>query len=412
MTRLTHGNSTLSVLHISQADAGGGSARSAYRIHEGLAGLGHETRMLVGEKRTTDPRVRSIKRNLAWRAADRASAEVLDRLSLQYLFYPSSFGVALDPWFRSADVVQLYNTHGSYFSHTALPLLSRRKPIVWRLSDMWPVTGHVAYSYDCDRWRFGCGACPYLAEYPALQRDRTSFLWRVKEATYKRSRLTIVAPSSWTESIARESPLLSRFDVRRIPNGVDLARFRPHDKRTARAALGLDENRPTVLFSAVDLGDRRKGGAYLVAALRLLADLDLQLVAVGGGEAPAGAISLGSIGDDERLALAYSAADVFALPTIAENLPNTAIESLACGTPCAAFATGGVPDAVRHLETGALAATGDARQLAEGIRLLLEDDALRARIGARAREVAEAEYSSELQARRFAGLYEELVAEA
>jgi glycosyltransferase involved in cell wall biosynthesis len=401
---------SLNVLHLSQTDAGGGSARSARRIHEGLGELGYDTRMLVGEKRTDDPLVRSIKRNLAWRAADRASAEVLDRLSLQYLFYPSSFGVALDPWFRSADVVQLYNTHGSYFSHTALPLLSRRKPVVWRLSDMWPVTGHVAYSYDCDRWRFGCGACPYLAEYPSLRRDRTALLWRVKQAAYARSRLTIVAPSSWTEQIARASPLLSRFDVRRIPNGVDLTRFRPHDKQAARAALGLDVTRKTVLFSSLDLADRRKGSAYLVAALAHLQDLDLQLVTIGGGEAPEGAVALGVITDDDKLALAYAAADVFALPTIAENLPNTAIESLACGTPCAAFATGGVPDAVRHLDTGSLAPTGNAEALAGALRLLLEDDGLRERLGANARAVAEAEYSSELQARRFADLYEELVA--
>jgi glycosyltransferase involved in cell wall biosynthesis len=402
----------LNVLHISQTDAGGGSARSAYRIHEGLAGLGHGSRMLVGEKRTADPRVRRIKRNLAWRGADRISAEVLDRLSLQYLFYPSSFGVAIDPWFRAADVVQLYNTHGSYFSHTALPLLSRLKPVVWRLSDMWPVTGHVAYSYDCERWRFGCGACPYLAEYPSLGRDTTAFLWRVKESVYKRSRLTIVATSSWSEAVARESPLISRFDVRRIPNGIDVDCFRPQDKRAARSALGLAEDRATVLFSALDLADRRKGGSYLTEALERLADLDLQLVTVGGGAGLPGAISLGSITDDRTLALAYCAADVFALPTIAENLPNTAIESLACGTPCVAFATGGVPDAVRHLETGALAPTGDARQFADAIRLLIEDDPLRARLGVRAREIAEAEYSSELQAQRFADLYEELVERA
>src|SRR5262249_332938 len=129
------------VLHISASDASGGAARSAFRIHVGLRTLGWPSRMLVGVRRTTDADVRPLKRNVAWRAAGRACAAVTDRLDLQYVLYPSSFGVALDPWFRDAQVVQLYNVHGSYFSHSALPLLSRRRPLVWRLSDMWALTG-------------------------------------------------------------------------------------------------------------------------------------------------------------------------------------------------------------------------------------------------------------------------------
>ena len=136
--------------------------------------------MLVGRKLGSSPDVRSIKRNAAWRVADRACAEVFDRLGLQYVLYPSSFAVAGDPWFRGADVVQLHNLHGSYFSYTALPLLSRRRPVVWLLHDQWAFTGHVAYSYDCERWRHGCGSCPYLHEYPGLPRDTTALLWRLQ----------------------------------------------------------------------------------------------------------------------------------------------------------------------------------------------------------------------------------------
>ncbi len=383
----------LNVLHISDSDAEGGSAVSAYRLHSTLRGLGHSSRMLVGRPQSGDPDVRSIKRGPGWRAADRACGAIADPLGLQYAFYPSSFGVAGDPWFRACDVVQLYNTHGSYFSHTALPMLSRRRPVVWRLSDMWPFTGHVAYSYDCERWRYGCGSCPYLHEYPGLPRDTTALLWRWKRRVYGRSRLTVVAPSSWLERLAGESPLLSRFPVRRIPNGVDLEAFRPDPG--ARAALGLDD-RPVVLFSAPDLADRRKGRELLDRALAQV-DLEHQLVVHGDGQ-----------GD---LARHYAAADLFVLPTLADNLPNAVIESMASGTPVVSFDVGGVGDAVRHLETGWLAPPGDAAALAKGIRTLLGDRELRERLGRRAREVAEQEYSAELEARRFAELYEELVAE-
>src|ERR671938_490171 len=132
--------------------------------------------MLVGRPLSSDEDVRSIKRNDLWRAADRAAGEVLDRLSLQYALYPSRFGVVRDPWFRAADVVQLYNLHGSYFSFTALPRLTSRRPTFWILQDQWAMTGHVAYSHDCERWRVGCGSCPYLPEDPAPPRDTTPTL--------------------------------------------------------------------------------------------------------------------------------------------------------------------------------------------------------------------------------------------
>jgi glycosyltransferase involved in cell wall biosynthesis len=392
------------VLHISEADAAGGAARSAFRLHRGLRELGWRSRMLVGQRRTTDPDVRLLKRNLAWRAADRACATVTDRLDLQYVLYPSSFGVALDPWFRAAEVVQLYNVHGSYFSHTALPFLSRRRPLVWRLSDMWALTGHVAYSYECERWRTGCGACPHLHEYPRLGRDTTALLFRWKDAVYRRSRISVVAPSRWLERTARESPLLGRFPVRRIPNGIDLETFRPAPRDEARAALGLDRDRPTVLWSALDLTDRRKGGREAIAAVERLAARDVQLVVAGDGDAPAGARSLGLL-DDERLALAYAAADVFLLPALAENLPNAALESIACGTPVAAFDVGGMSDAVREGTSGRLVPEGDVAALAAGVDELLGVD-----LRDRCRALAEGEFGAEREARAFADLYAELIA--
>jgi glycosyltransferase involved in cell wall biosynthesis len=399
----------VSVLHISESDSDGGASRAAYRMHDALGALGHTSRMLVGRKLTQDARTRLLKRSAAWRIADRAIGTPLDRIGLQYALYPSSFGVVADPWFRSADIVQLHNTHGSYFSHSALPLISRRRPVVWFLHDMWPFTGHVAYSRDCERWLHGCHACPYLDEYPRLGRDTASVLWRWKRFVYARSRLTIVTPSKWLGGLAGSSPLLGRFPVHVVPNGVDLERFRPRDRRAARERLGLDPDRPTVLFAGADLADTRKGGSLLVAAMSRL-ERDVQLV-VAGDAAVSGldATPLGVLAE-ERMADAYAAADVYVLPTRADNLPNTAIESLACGTPVVAFAVGGVPEVVRHLETGYLARPEDAAGLAEGLRTLLDDDGLRARLGTTARAVAEAEFGIEQQARRLADLYGSVLA--
>ena len=229
----------LNVLHISDSDVGGGAARTAYSIHRRLKVLGHDSHMLVGRPLSGDADVRSIKRNVAWRAADRMAAAAFDRASLQYVFYPSSFAVPRDPWFRSADVVQLYNLHGSYFSFTALPALTRSRPVFWVLQDQWAMTGHTSYSFDCERWRHGCGECPYLSVYPPLDRDTTAALWRLKRAVYRRSRLTLVVPSRWLEHLTRESPLLRELPVHRIPHGIDTTVFAPGSQAEARRKLKL-----------------------------------------------------------------------------------------------------------------------------------------------------------------------------
>ena len=400
----------LSVLHISESDAAGGAARAAYKIHRGLNGLGHRSRMLVGRKATGDADVRRLKRNNLWRAADRACGVVLDRLSLQYVFYPSSFGVARDEWFRSADVVQLHNLHGSYFSFTALPLLSRRRPVVWLLHDQWAMTGHVAYSLDCERWRIGCGSCPYLEEYPRLRRDTTAVLWRMKGAAYARSRLTLVVPSLWLLELVRASPLLRRFSVRHIPNGIDTQTFSPGSKTEARERLSLPADRQIVLFVAADLEERRKGLHLLREALKGFERRPL-LVAAGRGSIGEDddVRSLGPISDEAGLADAYRAADVFAMPTLAEVLGQTAQESIACGTPCISFDRGGITEVVRHLETGYQAAFADVAELRRGLETLLGDQELLDRLSRRCREVAKDEYPVELQVRRYVDLYEEVV---
>jgi glycosyltransferase involved in cell wall biosynthesis len=281
---------------------------------------------------------------------------------------------------------------------------------VWQLHDQWGLTGHVAYSLDCERWRRGCGTCPYLDEYPRLRNDTTALLYRLKDRVYSASRLTLVVPSRWMADIVAASPLLGRFPVRYIPTGIDLAVFKPGDRDEARRRLRLPLHRKIVFFAAANINERRKGLHLLAEALRRLEDPPLLLVA-GSGTVARGIETryLGSVLDEEVLADAYRAADVFAVPTLADVLTQTAPESIACGTPCVSFDRGGVIDVVRHLETGYQARFGDVDELANGLTTLLRDEELLARLSARCREVAETEFSVDLQVQRYAGLYEELL---
>jgi glycosyltransferase involved in cell wall biosynthesis len=372
--------------------------------------------MLVGTKVTADEDVEPIA-GRRMKFVDSLFNRVSGKLSLQYLFYPSSFYLLRHKWFRETDIVQLYNTHGNYFSHLALPALSPRHPLVWRLSDMWPMTGHCAYSFGCERWQTGCGSCPILSDRPELYRDTTALLWRIKRWAYSRSRLTIVAPSKWIANLAAQSPLLNSFAIHEIPNGLDTTLFAPQSQAASRRSLEIHPDERVVLFSAQQLSDRRKGALPMKAALARLAETEKNLTLLMVGEnghqidlPPSLRVKMtGTINDDRRLAAVYSAADVFVLPTLAENLPNGVLESMACGTPPITFDVGGCREAVRHLETGYLANYGDPEDLACGIKLLLDDPDLRRRLSSRSRETAVQEYSLNLQAHRFLSLYSDIL---
>lgn len=408
----------MNILHLSTEYNLGGSGRAAYRIHSSLLRRGHTSRMLVSSHVQGLPDAQPIWGTLPWRAADWMSRRATEALSLQYLFLPSSWKMLTHPWFCAADIVQLYNTHGGYFSHSVLGVASRRKPFVWRLSDMWPLTGHCCYSYDCERWTTGCGACPLLTDEPALRTDRTALLWRTKQRLYARANVTLVAPSRWIAGLASRSPLVGHWPVTIIPNGLDLTVFRPINRAAAREVLGLPQDEQVILFSSVDTQAYRKGGTFVAEAVRALKGKTRQpfrLLVVGQRahewEKTAGVpvTALDIVKDDQLLAAVYSAADLFIHPALADNLPNGVLESLACGTPVVAFEIGGVGEAVRQMETGYLARYKDAEDLARGIGLLLNDPELRRRVGLRCREIAEVEYDMNLQAQRFEDLYRNVI---
>jgi glycosyltransferase involved in cell wall biosynthesis len=414
---------TLNVVQINTWDRVGGAARVARQLHEALHRRGHATRLVTGfgMPAESDASVQAIipgwptwKRQL-WRAT--RGIEHLS--SLQYLFSWWSSEVANHPWVRAADLVHLHNLHGGYFSHTVLPHLSRQKPIVWTLHDQWALTGHCGYAFDCERWRQGCGRCPQLDTYPRLRRDRTAMLWKVKQRVYARSRLTVVTPSRWLAQLARESPLLGRFPIHCIPNGIDTSVFTAQPRGQARARLQLPQGLRLLLFVAESLTERRKGGSLLIEALGLLPSSlrdTLALVTVGRDadqlEVPPAVrrFDLGVL-QEEALPMVYSAVDAVVCPSLTDNLPTVLLEAVACGIPAVACSVGGIPEIIRHQETGYLASPGDAGSLAQGITFLLEHDELRGDRAQRCRRLAAQEFRIDLQVDRYLALYQQLLAQ-
>ena len=419
----------MNILHINTLDNVGGAARAMHRLHQELRRLGHRSQCLVGRQTMLEPGIDNINRQarpfrtLADKVLDRIGIRLERRFSLDAWCYRNSWRIPHTPAFRQTDVINLHNLHGGYFNFRALPELARHKPIVWTLHDMWALTGHCAYSYDCERWRTGCYDCPLLKE-PGRQivepkpipADRTRSVWETKRRVYQTTPLHIVTPSEWLRALVQESILTSAATIQCIPCGIDLDVFRPLDQGTAREALDLPTDTHVVFFSAHGGVHGRKGFSYLLQALEDLPGTDsIWLLASGGRielrQQPErfNVRQLGHLSDERLQRLAFAAADLFVFPTLADNQPLVLIEALACGTPVVSFDVGGVPEMVRHMETGYLVRYKDANDLAQGIRVLLNDDNLRLRMRHRCREIAESEYSLELQAKRYLEVYEQAV---
>jgi glycosyltransferase involved in cell wall biosynthesis len=208
--------------------------------------------------------------------------------------------------------------------------------------------------------------------------------------------------------------LFSDVPVTVIPNGLDTDSFFPRDTQGVGTALGVPPDHRIVLFLASDTR-ARKGFDLLDDALISLDAERTTLLSVGGEKpqvsSPLPHVHAGYVESDLLLSVLYSVADVFVIPSRQDNLPNTVLESMACGTPVVGFEIGGIPDMVRPGQTGWLTEAENIRALRQSIEQALADDENRERMGARCRDVVEAEYTLEVQARAYRRLYRDLLQE-
>jgi glycosyltransferase involved in cell wall biosynthesis len=387
-------------IHSSDHRGGGGGTVAMERLHHGLRLRGVGSRIIAGRKTIKSEHTKSVPRGRLTSKLEELFGRVTGELGLNDIHYLSSFRIPATDFYKEADLVHIHGTHG-FFNYLALPKLTRDKPALFTLHDMWPLTGHCAYSLDCEKWASGCGHCPHLDTHPAVKRDNTRIEWKLKRSAYARSRIEFVTVSHWLTEIAKRS-MLAQHPIHYIPNGIDTDLYAPIDPLKCREALGIADARYVIIFVALSLNDKRKGGDVVAQALRSLPESmkrETCLIVLGdGGESISESlgmrtVDLGYIRNDRLKVMAYSAADVFLLPTRADNLPLVLLESMACETPVISTSVGGVPELVRDGETGRLAAAGSAEDLSHALEDLLNDASGRAQMAQRGRELIAAEYS-------------------
>ena len=427
------------VLQLNASSSDGGAARAAIRVHRAFQshGLHHqwssEFRAISGEVSTPEVTVGSPQgQSRLWRHLRprlrqwRKRAWVTTNPALHSLAWPDTgLGQELIQAHRLG-LFHILNLHWLGDSALSVEEIGRlRFPVVWTLHDQWAFSGAEHYApldqsvpQVMNGGRYAGGYTTSNCPSSEVGCDLNRWTWTRKCRSWINP-MTLICPSAWMASCVRQSALMADWPCHVIPNPLDPQQWFPLNPDLARTALGLPLNIPLVLFGAMGgTQDPRKGADLLAQALHRFAAQCAHREAVPHlvifGRASADTTHdfglpvhhLGHLHDDVSLRLAYSAADVMVVPSRLDNLPNTATEAMACGTPVVAFRAGGMEDIVNDGVNGRLAEAFDPQALAYCIADVLDPQHQQS-MGSHARKQALSLWHPERIAAAYAAVYDE-----
>jgi len=357
------------VLHICYSDIEGGAAKAAFRLHQAQRKAGINSCMLVVDKFSDDPHVYGLtgfskfRVKLASIVARQVSKlqKTTNQVHHSLNIFPSGLLKKINSF--APDIVNLHWIGGEMLSIREIGDIKQKT--VWTMHDMWAFCGSEHYEDRENEKR-------YLMRYSKSNRnpmhrgfDLDAFIFKQKLKHWKDKTFHVVCPSNWLAECSQQSFLFKDQPTQVISNCIDHEVYKPVDKLVARDLLGLPRNKKLILFGAMSsTSDPRKGYTYLKEAMQLLKakhkDDDVELVIFGASrgdtenETGIATHYMGRLYDDISLVLLYNTADLFVAPSLQDNLPNTIVEALACGTPCVAFNIGGMKDLISNSTHGEL----------------------------------------------------------
>ena len=378
------------VLNICTSDSAGGAAIAAYRLHQGLKRNEVDAYYLAQKKAVDDEKVvdplntftkglqrlqmfGSIERMVAkWYTGEKTLAFSSGIISTPNILKQIRI---IDP-----DIIHFHWVNQGFISPSLIAKFN--KPLVWSMHDMWAFTGGCHYDNFCGKFQQECGACPILKS--SNQKDLSNWSYRKKQKHFKDLNLTVIGLSQWIMNAAQQSNIFNRETTNfvNLPNPIDLRVFFPIEKTLAKKILNIPTDKKLILFGALNAtGDTRKGFDLLAEGLKkksFSAHTDFHILIFGASRSEHTfdfpVHFTGHVRDDVTKRIIYSAADLMVIPSRQDNLPNTAVEAMACATPVVAFDTGGLRDIVDHKVNGYLAEAFSTKELSRGIEYILHND--------------------------------------
>ena len=412
-------NQSHSIFHLT-TDLSGGAGVAAKRLHSALLDRGLESYLIFRNGSTPVENSKADRRysSVLWRNLNSFTVtRQWQQSSNQHGMFTSPEWIYKTRLSDLSPIPQIVNLHWisrwidqPHFFSSLPPGL----PIVWSLHDMNPLTGGCHHALTCDRFTSHCQFCPNLKKPGS--RDAAWKNFQTKAQLYQRLNLHIVGNSTWTTAQAQKSALMkSAKSFQTIPLGINTSEYAPVVQSSARDSLRIQPSEFAIAFACADLSDQNKNLAMLLEAIHSLSShVSITLIVFGAGDLPAIAphirvIHLGAISSSALQCIAYSAADVFVMPSRIESFGLTALEAMACGTPVVAFRTGGLPDIVIQGETGLLEETIDTISLYRALEWMHEHPAERAQMGFASRQRVEQHFTDKKMAECYAQIYSQLL---
>ncbi len=382
----------LSVRHISHSDLLGGASIAAFRLHDGLIKAHIDSQMFVLVKSseykhikaynyqaTINQRIRRKLRQLRLVHVNKKN-QLNRKLKTTFTDDRSNLGEHLIRQIPSTDIVHLHWTAGMIDYTILCNYFKNKSTLIWTLHDLVHVTGGCHYPYDCEKFIDHCGSCPQLDS--KTQKDWSFEIFGRKHSAFRliADQTVFVAPSKWSQKIASQSGLLNDIEVRHITYAIDANEHMILNRSELRKKYKINKNDIVLLFISGNIQEQRKGFQDYVDAINHLCaeNLEIGVTALIVGKNFPNNLSLSLpvkhidyISDKQQLNEIYNLADATVLPTIADTGPQTALESIACGTPIVGYPVGIVADILEYPDMGILCSDTDAHSLVEALKLFV-----------------------------------------
>jgi glycosyltransferase involved in cell wall biosynthesis len=400
----------------------GGAAKAMLRLNVAIQNLGIDSVIIrkneIFKKAPSYNIIEKIKRKLItinikddWELEvlnnqlNSARTEGLEMTSLPL----SAFDLTKYPEYASADIIHLHWV--SELLDWPTFFAKNRKPVVWTLHDKNPFSG--IEHYDNRFSGIEKNGEPELREKSNDEIQLSDRWLNLKREVIKKRKceIYVVSPSAWLLNESLKSDLFSEFPHSMIPYGLDETIFINRNREESRRFFNIPDDQLVLLFVADNITNKRKGLDYLLKAIdNVKNEAKLIVYSIGNSNEnndKGGICALGRIEDEDTMAKAYSAADAFIIPSLEDNLPNTMIESLMCGTPVIGFPVGGIAETIEDGVNGYLCDEISVNALEKTIKKYIENKNLfnREQISLDARK----KFSGDIQARAYLDLYKKIL---
>lgn len=412
----------MKILHISTYEKGG-AAMAAIRLHLGLLKLGFDSNILflIKSNESTNtpksyyfPEKLSLYKRVVFKLKLKQSINAQNQKKIEkwnpenegFSLARTDFQIDKHPLFKESNIINLHWV-AKFLDYPTFFKNCKGKKLIWTLHDMNAFTGGCHYAWNCQKFRISCVSCPQFEE--ESNTAKVSLL--IKQEALSDVNLNIVTPSVWLYIQSKESLLFSGFDTRVIPYGIDESVFKIYKENYLRDKYNIPKNKKIILFVSQMVKNKRKGISYLYEAIEKLKNCNDVVLCVVGGKRDLGfsreGLNLGTVDNEGLMAKIYASADLFVIPSLQDNLPNTVLESLMCGTPVIGFSTGGIKDMIEDGNNGILCDSETSNSLQVAIEAFLNKKVQLSREEIRKNAVEK--YRLEKQANAYVKLYKTLL---